>query len=108
MAPPTWDAAAILALIGITLDTFVYTPCIVYWTYHIWEYRNTLIIRKRYYSILFRICIVAMLYYMIQRNSGFLIYSGLLPEVHFSWLYALNCYFFPMFNYGLYYIVVYR
>ncbi len=108
MASTEWDAAAILALIGITMDTLVYTPFIVYWTYHIYRLRDSLIIRKRYYNVLLTICIVSCFYYVIQRNVGFLIYSGLLSPLAFRWLNYLNCYFFPMFNYGLYYIMVYR
>ena len=103
-----WDLAAILAVIGIAMDTVIYTPSIVYWTYRLGQLKDSLIIRKRYWSVLLTICIVSCLYYVIQRNVGFLIYSGLLPSTYYQWLNYLNCFIFPMFTYGLYYLIVYR
>eukprot|EP01083_Nonionella_stella_P164773 546426_1 len=102
------EAHALLALIGIFLDTFIYCPLILHWSLNIWKLRHSLIIRKRHSRIIITIGIVSCLYYLIQRNIGFLIYSELLSDDHTLRLTSLNCYLYPIFNYGLFYIMVYR
>ena len=110
MASDLSQPHTLLALIGIFLDTFVYVPCIIYWSRNIWREKASLIIRKRHSKIIVTIGIVACLYYLIQRNIGFLIWSDLevLTDNALLWLTYINCYAFPMFNYGLFYIMVYR
>ena len=102
------EPGAVLALIGIFLVTFIYVPCIIYWSINIWKEKHSLIIRKRHTKIIITICFVACLYYLIQRNIGFLINSNILSKETTLLLTYINCYTFPMFNYGLYYIMVYR
>ena len=99
---------ALLALIGIFLDTFVYIPLVIYWSRNIWRERHSLIIRKRHCRVIMAIGIVSCLYYLIQRNIGFLIFSDILPSNVTLSLTFINCYTFPIFNYGLLYIIVYR
>eukprot|EP01084_Bolivina_argentea_P260031 439001_1 len=102
------EPRAILALIGIFLDTIIYPPFIIYWTVNIYRKRNSLIIRKRHFPIIVTIGCVSCLYYLTQRNVGFLIYSNILSSQITLILTYINCYLYPIFNYGLFYIMVYR
>ena len=99
---------AILSLIGLTLDTLIFAPFVLYWTYTIWKQRECLVFRKRHIRILSWIGIFAIFFYLMQRNISFIIYSGELNKQSFNIFYCINCYLYPMFGYGLLYIILYR
>eukprot|EP00485_Elphidium_margaritaceum_P013158 CAMPEP_0202694726 /NCGR_PEP_ID=MMETSP1385-20130828/8514_1 /ASSEMBLY_ACC=CAM_ASM_000861 /TAXON_ID=933848 /ORGANISM="Elphidium margaritaceum" /LENGTH=702 /DNA_ID=CAMNT_0049350625 /DNA_START=29 /DNA_END=2137 /DNA_ORIENTATION=+ len=108
---PQWSwysPPGIIALVGIFLDTFVYAPFVVYWASCVYKHRGTLIFSKRYPDVIVVMTIIASVFFLIQRNLGFLIVSNILPPDVTHMLRKINCYAFPIFVYGLYFLVVYR